>query len=244
MSKRRRSRRKWAGWMTYEIIATGSAGNAVLINGCILVDCGVSWKKLQPYAKQIKLVLLTHQHGDHFKPATVRALHRERPAVRWGCCEWMVGPLIEAGTHKSAIHAYETGTPYFYASDSIACTIKAEEISHNARNCAYSIWQNKERIFYATDCSSLDGIEAKNYDLYMIEANHTSAEIEARIAAKQAAGEYAYEIEAARNHLSREQAEDWLARNAGPNSKYVFLHQHREKEQTERGNGQKCQTDS
>lgn len=26
----------------------------------------------------------------------------------------------------------------------------------------------------------------------------------------------------------REQAEDWLARNAGPNSKFVFLHQHRE----------------
>lgn len=49
--------------MTYEVIATGSSGNAVLINGEILIDCGVSWKKIQPYAKRLKLVLLTHEHS-------------------------------------------------------------------------------------------------------------------------------------------------------------------------------------
>lgn len=85
-----------------------------------------------------------------------------------------------------------------------------------------------ETIFYATDTSTLDHIEAKNYDYYLIEANHTKAEIEARIAEKQAQGEFAYEVRAARNHLSQEQANEWLTRNAGPNSKYVFLHQHRE----------------
>lgn len=219
--------------MTYEIIATGSAGNAVLINGCILIDCGVSWKKLRPYAKQIKLVLLTHVHSDHFKPATVRALHRERPAVRWACCEWMVGPLVEAGVDKRVIDVVATpdnvGNGILGFSYKDLCFLYAIPVPHNVPNCA---WRMQDifcgKLFYATDCSSLDGIEAKNYDLYMIEANHTRAEIEARIAAKQAAGEYAYEIEAARNHLSREQAEDWLAQNAGPESKYVFLHQHQE----------------
>lgn len=49
--------------MTYEVIATGSSGNAVLINNGILIDCGVSWKKIQPYTKRLKLVLLTHKHS-------------------------------------------------------------------------------------------------------------------------------------------------------------------------------------
>lgn len=49
--------------MTYEVIQTGSSGNAVLINNEILIDCGVSWKKIQPHAKKLKLVLLTHEHS-------------------------------------------------------------------------------------------------------------------------------------------------------------------------------------
>lgn len=99
---------------------------------------------------------------------------------------------------------------------------------HNVQNCGYCICIGNERAFYATDTSNLDGIKARDYDLYLVEANHTQAEIEARIAAKQAAGEFAYEYAAAKNHLSREQAMDWLAENMGPNSRYVFLHQHKE----------------
>lgn len=98
---------------------------------------------------------------------------------------------------------------------------------HDVPNCGWIILQKHERAFYATDTSTLDHIEAKDYDYYLIEANHTRAEIEARIAEKQARGEFAYETRAAQNHLSQEQTMDWLARNAGPNSKYIFLHQHK-----------------
>ena len=76
--------------MTYNIIATGSTGNAVLINDKILIDCGVPYKRLEPFVKGLKLVLLTHVHSDHFKPRTAAALHSERPALRFGCCPWMV----------------------------------------------------------------------------------------------------------------------------------------------------------
>jgi ribonuclease BN (tRNA processing enzyme) len=219
--------------VTFDIISTGSQGNAVIINGSILIDCGVPWKLLKSYAKQLKLVLLTHQHGDHFRPGTVRALYRERPAIRWCCCEWMVWPLLEAGVDKRVIDVAEPGAEYAY---SPICAVRAESIPHNVKNCGWHISipihpvapPYLECLFYATDTSTLDGVEAKDYDLYMIEANHTRAEIEARIAEKQAAGEFAYEIAAAKNHLSREQAEEWLYRNMGPNSQYVFLHQHRE----------------
>lgn len=104
--------------------------------------------------------------------------------------------------------------------------IRPEPLVHNVPNCGWHIHCGTEHLFYATDTGTLDGIEAKGYDLYMIEANHIRAELEARRDAKIAAGEFSYEVEAARNHLSREQAEDWLYQNMGPNSKYVFLHQH------------------
>lgn len=214
--------------MTYDIIATGSTGNAVVINGNILIDCGVPFKRLRKYVPDLRIVLLTHEHGDHFNPATVRALHRERPALRWGCCEWMVPKLLEAGVDARVIDVYVPDRLAWYDN---WIAVEPVSLAHNVPNCGYKLRTElmRENLFYATDCATLDGIEAKGYDLYMIEANHTEAEIEARLRAKEAAGEFAYETEAMRNHLSQEQALSWLAENMVTRSKYVFLHQHQER---------------
>lgn len=216
----------------YDILATGSTGNAVVINGEILIDCGVPMKKLRQsgYIKSLKLVLLTHQHSDHFNPSTVKALHKERPSLRWGCCEWMVPHLLDAGLDKRVIDVLN---PYQKSDSALLykklAIIHPEFIPHDVPNCAWHIFDGREHLFYATDTGTLDGIEAKNYDLYLIEANHTRSEIESRIAEKISSGQFAYEYRAARNHLSREQALDWLAKNMGPTSEAVFLHQHKEK---------------
>ena len=83
--------------MTYNIIGSGSTGNGTIVFDHILIDCGLPFTKIAPYAKEIQLVLLTHKHGDHFNPSTVRTLHKWRPTIRWACCEWMVPLLVEAG---------------------------------------------------------------------------------------------------------------------------------------------------
>lgn len=213
--------------MTHTVIGSGSSGNAVVINDFIMVDCGLPWKKIEPYSNKLKLVLLTHEHGDHFKPSTVKKLHEIRPSLRFGCCEWMLQPLLNAEVSKRVIDVYECGSFVDYGRVIFICP---ELVPHNVPNCGYHIWLGKEPelIFYCTDCSSLDHIFAKNYDLYMIEANHSEQEIQERIQKKLDAGEFAYEFEAQKNHLSEEKALDWLSKNAGPNSKYVFLHQHRD----------------
>ncbi|MCQ4769018.1 MBL fold metallo-hydrolase [Intestinimonas massiliensis] len=213
--------------MTYEVISTGSKGNAVIINGLILIDCGVPFRALSTNARALKLVLLTHIHGDHFKPRTAAALHRERPALRWGCCEWMVGPLLEAGVDKRMIDVLTPGHCFVYQG---LGTVMPERLVHNVPNCGYHIWMGVEALFYATDTGSLDGVAANGYDLYLVEANHTRAELGARLEAKRAAGEYAYEWAAAQNHLSLEQAEDWIYQNIGPNGRYAFLHQHEQED--------------
>lgn len=219
--------------MTFDVIATGSTGNAVVINSNILIDVGVPFKALEPVKKDLKLVLLTHSHGDHFKPRTVRALHKERPTLRWGCCEWMVGPLLEAGVDKRVIDVYDPDLPAFLMYGP-ALSVRPQRLVHDVPNCGYHMifspeHDRRERLFYSTDTATLDGVEAKDYDLYMIEANHTMEEIQRRAWEKLNAGEFAYEVRAAANHLSQEQALDWLYQQMGPNSQYVFLHQHLER---------------
>lgn len=49
--------------MDYEIIASGSSGNAVVINGFLMIDCGISFKSLKNVYKNLKIVLLTHIHS-------------------------------------------------------------------------------------------------------------------------------------------------------------------------------------
>lgn len=213
--------------MRYDIIATGSSGNAVLINGEILIDCGVPYRQLKPYIKGLKLVLLTHQHTDHFKPSTVWALADERPTLRWGCGKWMLDRLLDCDVDPRRIDLLHICNTYQYP----FATVRPELLLHNVQNYGYHIMIGAEKLFYATDTGTLDGIQAKDYDLYLIEANHTRAELEARIAAKQAAGEFAYEYAAAQNHLSQEQAMEFLAENAGANSRYQFLHQHIDKKE-------------
>ena len=48
--------------MNYEVLATGSSGNCVIINESIAIDIGAPYKKIKPYAKNLRLVLLTHVH--------------------------------------------------------------------------------------------------------------------------------------------------------------------------------------
>lgn len=215
--------------MNCNVIATGSKGNAVLLDDFILIDCGVPYKAIAPYIKNLRLVLLTHTHGDHFNPTTIRRLCEERPTIRFVGCEWMVGPLLKAGVPAHLIDVGVFTAGLCYDSGSKVVEIWPFVLYHDVENCGYKIHCNGELALYATDTGSMDGISAADFDLYMIEANYTEDEIQERIQRKLEAGEFVYEYRAAACHLSQKKAEAWLAANATPGkSKVVFLHGHRE----------------
>lgn len=227
--------------MTYKIIATGSTGNALLLEGGILIDCGVPFKALEPYVKSLRLVCLTHIHGDHFNEATIRRLARERPGLRFACCEWLVWPLLKAGVKQRQIDELIPDFYSLYNGFAVAPVL----LHHNVQNCGFRIVSDDCKIFYATDTGDLDGIEAKGYDLYFVEANHTMAEIEAAVAEADAAGEYTYRLRAAENHLSREQAVDWLCNNMNhTTSRWIPMHGHVEKKRKEQNEHERNETDS
>ena len=211
--------------MNYNIISTGSQGNAVVVDDIILIDCGVSFKALKDVYKKLQIVLLTHIHTDHFKRSTIKRLAKERPALRFGCCEWLANELVEAGVSWRNIDVFEIGKVYDYE----VFKVSPVKLYHNVQNCGYRIFANGEKGIYATDTGHLQGITAKDYDLYMIEANYTDEDLQERINAKLEAGEYCYELNVANRHLSHEQASEWLMDNMGEKSEYVFLHAHKDK---------------
>ncbi len=211
--------------MNYNIISTGSKGNAVVVDDIILIDCGVSFKALKYVYKNLQIVLLTHVHADHFKRSTIKRLAKERPTLRFGCCEWLANELVEAGVSWRNIDVFEVGKVYDYE----VFKVSPVKLYHNVPNCGYRLFMNGEKAIYATDTGHLQGITAKGYDLYMIEANYTDDDLQRRIDEKLAAGEYCYELNVANRHLSHKQASEWLMDNMGEKSEYVFLHAHQEK---------------
>jgi len=211
--------------MTCKIIQTGSKGNAVLLDGEILIDCGVAFNRIEPLYTKISIVLLTHIHGDHFNGGTIAKLARMRPMLRIFAAPWLIRPLLEAGVKPEQIVKVPPGFMAVFGKWSF----RPIAIQHDVPNVGWLIINNEsqQRAFYATDTGSLDDLAMVGLDLYMIEANHEEAEIFRRIQEKIAAGQFCYEARAVNNHLSAEQAERWLTRNATPGvSQVVYLHQH------------------
>ncbi len=214
--------------MNYEIISTGSKGNAVFFPECgILIDCGVSFKSLNGVYKSLKLILLTHQHSDHLNKATLRRLLKERPTLRVGCAMHLYPILVEdPGIDADRIDVYAFDLLYDYGE----WQVSPFPVPHNVPNCGYILSTMGEKVFYATDAGNLDHISAEGCDMYFIEANYGEKEIEERISEKKTNGEFAYERDVLMNHLSYEQAMDFLIRNNTKGADYVLLHGHIDKE--------------
>lgn len=211
--------------MNYNIISTGSQGNAIVLNEIILLDCGVPFKDLKDVYKDLKIVLLTHIHGDHFNKTTIRKLAAERPTLRFACCCWLVSDLLQCGVSIHNIDSLAYGCFYNYKTFQVSPV----KLYHDVDNAGWRVFMNAEKAIYMTDTFTLEGIKAKNYDLYLVEANYITEELEERIRSKEAAGEYVYEHRVKKAHLSKEKCDEWLLENIGENSEAVYIHQHIEK---------------
>ena len=212
--------------MKYKILNSGSDGNGLIIEDTILIDCGITFKKLKNNYKNLKIVLLTHIHQDHFNKSTIKRLAKERPTLRFGCCEWLVKDLVDLGVEKKNIDVFKLGKIYDYKDFKII-PIK---LYHDVPQCGYKLIINENKLIYATDTNKIDHIIAKNYDFYFIEGNYyNEEELEKRKIEKLSKGEYYYEDRVKETHLSKVQATEWLMENMGMKSQYIFMHEHQTK---------------
>ena len=203
----------------YNVIATGSTGNSVLYFNSILIDIGIPYSRLKPYAKDIQIVLTTHAHGDHLNIKTLQRLQKEHPSLRIGCGEWML-PYLEGITN---VDVYEIGKLYDYGQ----FRISPFKLFHDVENIGYRLYKDDKKVFHATDTKTLEAITAQCYDLYCIEANYSEPIARQMIEQAREKGEFTHIIGSINSHLSEEQCNEFYYRNKAEHSKLIRLHQTR-----------------
>ena len=67
--------------LDYTVVSSGSKhGNCVIIDD-VMVDIGVSFKKMHEYLYDINYLLITHIHQDHLKIATLKQITKLFPRI-------------------------------------------------------------------------------------------------------------------------------------------------------------------
>lgn len=203
------------------VLASGSKGNAVIYGKSILIDCGVPFVLIKPYLKEIQLILLTHEHGDHLNVATLKKIIAERPALRVGCCVWLDYKL----DFVKNLDIYQVGSLYDYG----VVKISPIQLYHDVPNCGYRLFLEMMKIIHATDTAHLEGITASEYDVYAIEHNYDEDTVFESIKAIEAAGGYAHQRGAINSHLSDQQATEFIWKNKGKKEPFIVrLHEHKD----------------
>lgn len=205
------------------VIASGSKGNAIIYHNEILVDVGVAYIHVEPFLDNIKYILLTHRHTDHYNISTITNISVKYPDIIILGHNEMIDLLDKVGISNTQV--IECNTWYQLEGYQIA----SFELQHDVKNIGYRIFKELpdfefHKTIHATDTFSLEGIEALDYDLYCIEYNHCQELIEQAIEDKVARGVYAYEMNAKHNHMSDQRADEWLKVNNTMDSKVIPLH--------------------
>jgi len=221
--------------MEYEILGTGSSGNCVILDN-IMLDCGLPYKQVKQYLKDIKLIFISHKHSDHLNKSTIKKIAYNHPTIKFLVAFYLVDLLLELGVEKKNILTIDLEKWYNIG----IANVKFEPLFHDVPNVALKVQKGDEKVIYIVDTNSVEHIEAKDYNLYMIEANYIDEEeLENRIKKDYEDGlTYSHYERVQKTHLSQLKAYNWLQKNMSKESEFVFLHAHKDKEEQNENNKQ------
>ena len=208
--------------LDYLIIGSGSKGNAILVQTKILLDCGVSYSKLARYLKYIKIIFIGHQHKDHILPSTIQRIAYNYPNIKFiTSSSDVVIKLTQARVPKKNIFYLQPKKWYSLG----IMKVKTEPLTHDVENYALKWEYEGKKGFYATDTSNLDNIDAKGYNLYLIESNYNEELLKKHIEECEDENMLYYLNRVPYTHLSYEQANSFLIENMDDNSRFEYIHQ-------------------
>lgn len=160
---------------------SGSSGNSLFIqteNTKILVDCGVSCKKVEEGLKSLDVdpssidaVLITHEHSDHVKGLGTFSKKFDVPIF----ANQETLDNMEAQTAKISDNNINTFKVYdkFEVGD---LAVFPFAISHDAANpCGFNIFKDNKKISIATDIGTIDSKTIKNLEdsiFILLESNY------------------------------------------------------------------------
>ena len=199
-----------------DILSSGSQGNAILFDNSILLDTGISFKKVPQGV--IKAVLLTHIHGDHFNKTTIRKIHVSDNNIKFICGDFLQDELLKMGVDKKNIGIVEPGKKYKIN----GIVFSPVSLYHDVPNFGYRLEKNGHKHIHATDTFSMDGITAKKYDSATIEANHCIDAALKIIDEKKNNGDFTHLERAIKTHLSVQKSVKFIEENNIKN--YIPVH--------------------
>jgi hypothetical protein len=176
---------------------------------------------------KVKLIFISHVHQDHLLPSTIKKISYNYPTIKFLTgSEVVVEKLVECGVNKKNIYFLEKS---YRTYDMGMLGVMIEPLVHDTPNYALHFYINKKSGLYIVDTANVDNIEAKNYDLYLIESNYNeellNQHIQECIDNGDNENKLYYLHRVPRVHLSDTQCNDFLIENMGSNSEYIKLHQ-------------------
>lgn len=164
-------------------IASGSSGNCIYIgsdNTHILVDAGISNKRIQQglgelglTGKDIKGILITHEHSDHVKGLGVLARKYQIPI--YGTVETLeeIFASERLGEIDSSLLTSISPDQEFVLGD---LTVKPFKVNHDAANpVAYRVEKGSKSVAVATDMGHYNSYivhHLQGLDALLLESNH------------------------------------------------------------------------
>ncbi|MBC1341903.1 MBL fold metallo-hydrolase [Listeria welshimeri] len=165
----------------FSILASGSSGNATLIetgDQKILVDCGLSGKKMEGLFAQVgrnmndlDAILITHEHSDHIKGLGVLARKYKLPiyanAKTWKAMDNMIG---EVSADQKFQFDMETVKSFG------SMQVESFGVSHDAIEPMFYIFHNGNKKFVMITDTGYVSDRMKGHiagaDAYLFESNH------------------------------------------------------------------------
>ncbi len=182
-----------------------------------MIDCGVAYKRVEPYLSCVKTLLITHNHSDHVKPSTLSRIKKEWPGIT------TFGNWEVAQSFNNVDYICNAGFPVF-TQDNIC--IEPFECKHNTTCTGYT-WEDPElgRTIYATDTQTFDNAPDGLYDTFLIESNHD----ETKLRLAKHSGKYGYNAYAGgMRHASTQQAKAFYYTRR-TSKKALFIEMHKSK---------------
>ena len=206
--------------MRYDIIGSSSKGNSIVVEDILLLDCGVSYAKLKKYLSKIKLIFISHEHADHLNAKTIKQIAYNYPTIKFMCGSTNVALQISFFVPPKNIYLIKGNKTY----DLGALKVKLDLLCHDVDNYALH-WEYKgKKGLYIVDTGNIDNVNAKNYDLYLIEANYKEETLKRHLQ-ECSQEELVYLNRVPYTHLSWEQANTFLIENMGENSEFQYIHE-------------------
>lgn len=204
--------------LDYEVIATGSSGNAVRIDD-ILIDCGIAFKRLKPHLYKVKTLLITHKHSDHLKPTTLKAIKKNFPNIQ------VVSNYEVKQLYPDYIDIVANAKYPFYTYSGI---ITPFECVHDCVCLGYSFIKNGKKVVYATDTTTMKNCPTDiPIDYCFLESNYCEIKVKQIIETTDVFKKYGYDIrQGTERHLSKQQCKAFFyAHRASDESILIPLHQ-------------------